>query len=87
MKKFHRNSGLSILGLLFLGGALVLVLGYFNISIKSIAENPTTQSNFSYMIKHSKNIWNNYLERPTAYIWGLFISSLKKIQSQDSEAS
>ena len=64
-----KKGGISILGILFLGVILIIVLSYFNVSIKSVAENPTTKENVNYIKGSSKNLWTDYLEKPVSYMW------------------
>ena len=73
MKNFNKNSngkmGISIIGILFLVVIIILVLSYFNISIKSVAESPTGKENISYVTDNTKSIWESYLKDPATYLW------------------
>ena len=84
-----KKGGISILGILLLGVILILVLSYFNISIKSVVESPTTQSNISYVTGSSRSLWNDYLQAPASYLWNdvwvkyfwtPFISNMEQIR-------
>ena|ERR1051326_5550861 len=63
------NAGISILGLLILAVIVVLVLGYFHISIKAVVENPTSQDNINYVGGGARSLWLTYLEAPFTYFW------------------
>lgn len=76
----HKDSGISILGVLFLGFLLVLLLSYFHISIKSVVDNPDTRENFNYVVVTSRDLWREYLKKPTTYLWNLFLWSIKYIR-------
>jgi hypothetical protein len=74
--------GVSILGVVVLGFLLILVLSYFNISIKSTVESPTGQDNIHYVGGGAKSLWVTYLKEPLSYFWNeiwikLFWNSFK----------
>lgn len=70
MQKFkNKQMGLSILGVLVLGAILILVLSYFNISIKAVVESPTAQENIEYVEGGTRNLWVAYLKEPASYLW------------------
>ena len=84
-----QNKGMSILGIIFLGFILILVLSYFSISIKSVVESPTGQENINYVSGTSKSIWEKYLKDPADYLWNdvwielfwkSFVSNLERIR-------
>ncbi len=69
------KGGISIIGILILGFILILVLSYFKISIKSVVESPTGQENINYVGGGTRNLWNDYLAQPAAYLWNdIFIN-------------
>ncbi|MES2315365.1 MAG: hypothetical protein V4486_01365 [Patescibacteria group bacterium] len=83
------NRGISILGVLFLGVIIILVISYFNISIKSVVEKPETKDNFSYVVGNSESIWDRYFKGPATYLWQdvwvdifwkSFINSMERIR-------
>ncbi len=63
------EKGISIIGILFLGFILILVLSYFNVSVKSVVESPTGQDNISYVGGGVRNLWTDYLKGPADYLW------------------
>lgn len=65
----NTQKGLSILGVLLLGVILILVLSYFNISIKAVVESPTGQENIGYVQTGTRNLWTEYLAEPVSYLW------------------
>lgn len=70
MVKINKTeNGISIIGILFLGFILILVLSYFKISIKSVVESPETQENIHYVSGNTRNLWNDYLKEPVSYLW------------------
>jgi hypothetical protein len=90
--KYFNKGGISIIGILLLGVILILVLSYFNISIKDTVESPTTQDNVNYVKGSSINIWNDYLKAPVEYFWkeiwlkifwASFISSMENIRDNE----
>ena len=83
------NRGISILGMLFLGVILILILSYFNISLKAVVESPTAKDNIGYVTGSSENLWTKYLQKPASYFWNevwikifwaSFISDMKNIR-------
>lgn len=89
MKNFDKRGGISILGVLILGVILILVLSYFNISIKSVVESPTGQENVNYVGGGAKSLWITYLAEPASYLWKdvwvnifwkSFISNMERIR-------
>ena len=84
-----KNGGISILGILFLTILLVVVLSYFNINLKAVVENPTTQNNVNYVGGAGKSLWNDYLKKPMTHFWNdvvvnifwaSFISNMERIR-------
>lgn len=72
MRKSENNrtkKGISILGVLVFGVVILLVLSYFNISIRAVVESPAGQENVNYVSRTGKNLWDNYLEKPVSYLW------------------
>ena len=61
--------GISIVGVLFLGFVLLLVLSYFRINIRSVVESPEAQDNINYVGGGTRNLWNDYLKKPASYLW------------------
>lgn len=65
----NTKKGISILGVLVFGVIIILVLSYFNISIKSVVESPTGQENVNYVGGGAKSLWTTYLAKPASYLW------------------
>ena len=63
------KAGISIIGILFLGFIIVLVLSYFKISVRSVVESPTGQDNINYIGGGTRNLWDDYLQQPESYLW------------------
>lgn len=93
MNKFNKISapkrGVSMVGILIIGFILILVLSYFNISIKGVVESPTGQENINYVQDSSKSFWDKYLKDPASYLWNDvwvdifwqgFIDNMKRIR-------
>jgi len=69
-KYFKTKKGeMSILGILVMGFLIIIVLSYFNISLKSIVESPTGQENVNYVKDTTKSVWTKYLAEPVEYLW------------------
>jgi hypothetical protein len=64
-----KNRGLSLIGLLVILAILLIVLGYFNISVRNTVEGPVAQDNVGYVWGTIKNIWIKYIEAPASYLW------------------
>ncbi len=64
-----KKNGISIIGILFLGVIIILVLSYFKISVRSVVESPTGQDNISYVGGGTVNLWDTYLSKPASYLW------------------
>jgi hypothetical protein len=64
-----KKGEISILGVLVMGLLIIIVLSYFNISLKSIVESPTGQENVTYVKDTAKNVWVTYLAEPAEYLW------------------
>lgn len=84
-----QSKGLSILGIIILIALGIVILGYFNISIKSVVEKPVVQENTSYVTGVIGTLWNRYLATPALYIWnnifldlfwGSFIENMHRIK-------
>ena len=69
IQNFYKKGGISILGILILAVILILVLGYFNISVRSVVENPTSQDNLNYVKGGTESVWDKYLAEPAHYLW------------------
>jgi hypothetical protein len=87
------QKGISILGILLLGFILILVLSYFKISVKSVVESPEAQENISYVGGGTRNLWNDYLQKPASYLWNdvfinifwkSFINNMERIRDGKS---
>ena len=77
MNSINRNSGFIKIILIILIG--ILILSYFKIDLRSVAESPESQSNFSYVKGIVVTVWTNYLAKPASYLWNyVFIELLWK---------
>ncbi len=63
------QKGISILSILVFGFLLILVLSYFNISIKGVVESPVGQENLNYVGGGTVSLWDRYLKAPLSYLW------------------
>ena len=89
INKTGKKGGISILGILFLTVILIFVLSYFNVSLKSVVESPSSQNNINYVGGAGKSLWNDYLKKPVTkfwddvvvnIFWASFISSMENIR-------
>jgi hypothetical protein len=69
IKNNYKKSGLGIIGLIVLVAVFILIISYFNISLKNFIESQTTQDNINYVWIPIKNFYSNYIEIPILYIW------------------
>lgn len=85
----NKKAGISILGLIILAVIVILVLGYFHVSIKAVVENPTSQDNINYVKGGTESFWDEYLAQPAHYLWqdvwvnifwNSFIDNMKRIR-------
>jgi len=65
----NKQKGISLLGVIFLGLLLILVLSYFNVSIRAVVESPAGQDNIEYVGGTTKSLWVTYLKEPLTYFW------------------
>ena len=88
MIKISKKGAISILGILLLAVVLILVLSYFNISLRAIVESPSAQNNFGYVGSSSRSLWNDYLAKPVhdvlnssivKNLWNSFIDNMQRI--------
>jgi hypothetical protein len=47
----------------------ILVLSYFNISLRGVVNSPVAQDNINYVGGASKSVWEKYLKDPAYYLW------------------
>jgi len=89
MPQNKKNRGISLIGLVFLGFILILVISYFGISIRSVVESETGQDNINYVQDETKSVWDAYLKEPASYLWNDvwldifwrgFIDNMKRIR-------
>jgi len=86
MYNFYNNhGGISILGIIILSIILILVLSYFGFDLKSLIESPKVQENFDYVGGVVKNVWNDFLKKPTLYVWNnIFVKTFESLKNSDS---
>lgn len=98
MINYNKKQGLIKFILIFI--ILILILGYFNIDLRGLVEDPETQENFKYIKEIWQilwettkmifvPIWDNYLSRPLLYFWNnIFIDfvweSVKNLKAQSA---
>jgi hypothetical protein len=91
MQNFYKtNSGLSILGFVFLGLIIILVLSYFKISVRTVVESPEAQDNLNYVGGGTVSLWEKYFKGPATYLWNdiwlelfwrPFVDNMKKLSN------
>ena len=70
MQKFNtKERGISLIGLILLALLIIIILGYFNVRLRDVAENPNVKDNLEYVEEGSTGFWNQYLKRPATYLW------------------
>ena len=69
----YKKGGISIIGLIVFVIITVLILNYFNINVRKIAQSPTGQTNINYVADNTKtiaqNTWEKYIKDELAHIW------------------
>ena len=65
----NKKGGMSILNIFIFGIIIILVLSYFNISLRSVVESPTGKDNINYVAGGTKTVWDKYLKDPAYYLW------------------
>lgn len=55
---------------------IILILGYFDISVRSIVEKESVRNNFAYVWNFVKGVWSKYLAGPASYFWNDFVVDL-----------
>lgn len=66
------NKG-SILKIVLIIIAIILVLSYFGVDIKSFIESPGTQRNIHYVWDGIVNFWEHYLKGPFMVVFNFFL--------------
>ena len=71
--KIYNKGGVNIIGLFVFVIITVLVLNYFNINVRKIAQSPTGQTNINYVTDNTKSVaktaWEKYIKDELTYIW------------------
>ena len=65
----NKKGGISILGIIIFAIIVILVLGYFHISVRTVVNNPTSQDNINYVKGGTESFWDEYLAQPASYLW------------------
>jgi hypothetical protein len=77
----------------FLGLIIILILGYFGVSVRTVATNPTSQDNIEYVSDTSRSFWDKYLKDPATYLWNdiwvdlfwhPFIDNMKRLKDTNT---
>lgn len=74
MKNFnYKIGGISIIGLIVFVIISVLILNYFNINVRKVAQSPDGQTNINYIKDNTKSfvvsIWDKYVKNQIISIW------------------
>ncbi len=59
----------------------ILVLSYYNISIKDVAESPASQENFSYVGNILSTVWD-WIQAPALWIFNTIFGILSNLQNK-----
>ena len=69
----YKKGGISIIGLFVFVIITVLILNYFNINVRKIAQSPTGQTNINYVVDNGKVVakttWEKYVKDELSHIW------------------
>lgn len=72
--KSKRQGGLIQLLIIIL--IALIILGYYGISVRQAVDNPTSQDNISYVSNGIVYVWDEYLQAPASYLWGIFVNDI-----------
>jgi hypothetical protein len=72
-RRLNQQSGLGLIGWIFLIVIIISVLSYFGVNIQRGFTSPTAESNFSYIWGLVTYVWYHFLQSPATYIWNTFI--------------
>ena len=79
----YTKGGISIIGLFIFVIITVLILNYFNINVKKVAQSPTGQTNINYVKDNTKTIaktaWDKYIKDEFTRIWNNVVKLLVKL--------
>jgi len=54
----------------------ILVLSYFRVDIRQIAESDLAQKNLGYVWGIVQYFWHNFLEQPAQWVWNRIVTDL-----------
>lgn len=64
----------------------LLALSYYGFDLRKTVDDPTTQSNFSYVKGIVLDVWHRYLEEPAKYLWNdIFLKLIWRPSIRDLE--
>ncbi|MFC1595025.1 hypothetical protein ACFL3E_01195 [Patescibacteria group bacterium] len=55
---------------------LIVILSMLGVNLASLINNKTLQENFSFTWNWTKYVWNEYLQEPAGYLWGIFVENV-----------
>lgn len=67
----NKNNNEGIIKLIVLAVVAILILSYFRVDLRSVVQNETFQKNIFYLENGIKNVWNNFIDGPVAFLWNL----------------
>ncbi len=80
------NQGFGLISFIIILLIVIIVLGYFGISIRSIFGGGTTaRDNLEYAWQMIKYVWNTYLTVPAYYVWNIFYNLLWRSFVENAE--
>lgn len=56
----------------------LVILSLLGVDLAGFFKNETLKNNFKFFLEFLKNIWSNYLIKPTAFVLGIFIEYIYK---------
>lgn len=64
------KNGFSIIKTLLIGIIIIVFISLLGYNIEEdVVENPTVQTNFSFVLTKASNLWDNHLATPALYVW------------------
>jgi len=74
MKKHSPAGNRGLIKAIIIIVVALLILSYFGISLRNLANSPTNQDNVSYIATTTVSVWDGYLKVPATYAWGIFVN-------------
>ncbi|MFC1751754.1 hypothetical protein ACFLY5_01255 [Patescibacteria group bacterium] len=71
---YRQNSGFIKSIIIVIAG--VILLGIFGVDLKETISEGKVHDNLVYVWEIVRQVWNNYVERPINFVWGVFYNNI-----------